>query len=127
MNITSKLSISKAAKEWNISRQTIYKYIRDGRISKNQDGTVSIIEMIRVFGEKKQSVSELQPELVNHKQENDSLHGEIVSLTTQVGFLTKELDEYKLREVWYRQQIDQLQPKRIEDKTRKGFLSRFLS
>lgn len=126
MNVTSKLSISKAAKDWNISRQTIYKYIRDGRISKNQDGTVSIIEMIRVFGEKKQSVSGLQPELVSHKQETDSLHSEVVSLTKQVEFLTKELDEYKLREVWYRQQIDQLQPKRIEDKTKKSFLSRFL-
>ena len=126
MNVTSKLPISKAAKDWNISRQTLYKYIKSGKLSKNNDGTLSVVEMIRVFGEKKQSVNDLQPENVNYSQLNDTLHIEIISLTKQIEFLTKQIDDYKSREAWYMQQIDQLQPKRIEDKTKKSFLSRFL-
>lgn len=126
MAVTSKLSVSQAAKDWNVSRQTIYKYMRSGRLSKNSDGTVSAIEMIRVFGEKKPSVSDTQQIAVSDRQEIDSLQGEVTNLKKQLKFLTDEIEQYKTRENWYRQQIDQLQPKRIEDKNKKGFLSRLL-
>lgn len=126
MAVTSKLSVSQAAKDWNVSRQTIYKYMRSGRLSKNDDGTVSASEMIRVFGEKKPSVSDVQQITVSDKQEIDSLQGEVTTLKKQLEFLTDEIEQYKIRENWYRQQIELLQPKRIEDKTKKSFLSRLL-
>lgn len=126
MTVTSKLSVSQAAKEWNVSRQTIYKYMRDGRLSKNHDGTVSASEMIRVFGEKKPRVSDVQQITVSDRQEIDSLQGEVTTLKKQLEFLTDEIEQYKIRENWYRQQIDQLQPKLIEDKNKRSFLSRFL-
>jgi predicted nucleic acid-binding Zn-ribbon protein len=126
MVVNSKLSVSQAAKAWNISRQTIYKYIRDGRLSKNDNGTVSIVEMVRVFGEKKPSVSDTQQITVNDRQEMNSLQGEVTTLKKQLEFLTNEIEQYKIREEWYRQQIEQLQPKRIEDKSKKSFLSRLL-
>lgn len=126
MAVTSKLSVSQAAKDWNVSRQTIYKYMRDGRLSKNVDGTVSASEMIRVFGEKKPSVSDIQQLTVSDRQEIDSLQGEVTTLKKQLEFLTNEIEQYKIRENWYRQQIELLQPKRIEDKTKKSFLSRLL-
>lgn len=126
MAVTSKLSVSQAAKDWNVSRQTIYKYMRSGRLSKNDDGTVSASEMIRVFGDKKPSVRDTQQIAVSDRQEIDNLQGEITTLKKQLEFLTKEVDQYKIREEWYRQQIELLQPKRIEDKTKKSFLSRLL-
>lgn len=126
MAVTSKLSVSQAAKDWNVSRQTIYKYMRDGRLSKNADGTVSVVEMIRVFGEKKPSVSDTQQITVSDRQEIDSLQGEVTTLKKQLEFLTDEIEQYKIRENWYRQQIELLQPKRIEDKSKKSFLSRLL-
>lgn len=126
MVVTTNLSISQASRDWNITRQTIYKHIRSGRLSKNNDGTVSASEMIRVFGGKKPSVSDIQQLTVSDRQEIDSLQGEVTTLKKQLEFLTNEIEQYKIRENWYRQQIELLQPKRIEDKTKKSFLSRLL-
>lgn len=120
MVTTSKLSVSKAATDFAVSRQTIYKYFKNGTLSKNDDGTVDASEMIRVFGEKKKIVSIVQsgPVIVDSglQRENDSLR-------QQVEQLLKQLDDYKNREKWLMQQIEQLQPKLIEH-NKKGFLSR---
>jgi cell division protein FtsB len=120
MVTSSKLSVSKAATDFGVSRQTIYKYFKNGTLSKNDDGTVDASEMIRVFGEKKKTVSTVQSESVivdsGLQRENDSLR-------QQIEQLVKQLDDYKNREKWLMQQIEQLQPKLIEH-NKKGFLSR---
>lgn len=120
MVTTSKLSVSKAANDFGVSRQTIYKYFKNGTLSKNEDGSVDASEMVRVFGVKKVPISDLQKESVivdsGLQRENDSLR-------QQVDQLLKQVDDYKNREKWLMQQIEQLQPKLIEH-NKKGFLSR---
>lgn len=120
MVTTSKLSVSRAATDFGVSRQTIYKYFKTGTLSKNDDGTVDASEMIRVFGEKRKTVSTIHPEPVivdsGLQRENDTLK-------QQVEQLVKQLDDYKNREKWLMQQIEQLQPKLLEH-NKKGFLSR---
>lgn len=51
----AKLNISQAARQWGKSRQTIYSYLEQGKLSGETDpqGTTSIdtSELLRVFGE----------------------------------------------------------------------------
>lgn len=51
------LNISEAARTWGKSRQTIYTYLDDGRLTASQDNEgnpiIDTAEMIRVFGEPK--------------------------------------------------------------------------
>ena len=59
----SNFSIYKASKIWGISRTTIYKKIELWELSQNQDKTISMVEMIRIFGEAK------PPKTVQNKKE----------------------------------------------------------
>ena len=45
------ISVTKAAKEWGVSRTTIYQKINDGELSRAADKNIDTSEMIRVFGE----------------------------------------------------------------------------
>ena len=45
------ISVTKAAKEWGVSRTTIYQKINDGELSRAADKKIDTSEMIRVFGE----------------------------------------------------------------------------
>ena len=43
--------MTKAAKEWGVSRTTIYQKVNDGELSRTADKKIDIAEMLRVFGE----------------------------------------------------------------------------
>ncbi len=45
------ISVIKAAKEWVVSRTTIYHKINDGELSRTTDKKIDTSEMLRVFGE----------------------------------------------------------------------------
>lgn len=45
------ISVTKAAKEWGISRTTIYQKFNDGKLSRTIDKKIDVSEMLRVFGE----------------------------------------------------------------------------
>ena len=45
------ISVTKAAKEWGVSRTTIYQKVNNGELSRNTDKKIDTSEMIRVFGE----------------------------------------------------------------------------
>src|SRR5690606_40025711 len=45
------ISVTKAAKEWGISRTTIYQKVNDGEISRTADKKIDVSEILRVFGE----------------------------------------------------------------------------
>lgn len=45
------ISVTKAAKEWGVSRTTIYQKVNDGELSRTTDKKIDTTEMIRVFGE----------------------------------------------------------------------------
>ncbi|GAA0324899.1 plasmid replication DNA-binding protein [Psychrobacter aestuarii] len=46
-----KISVTKAAKQWGVSRTTIYQKINEGELSRTADKQIDTSEMIRVFGE----------------------------------------------------------------------------
>ena len=45
------ISVTKAAKEWGLSRTTIYQKINDGELSRTAEKKIDTAEMLRVFGE----------------------------------------------------------------------------
>ncbi len=45
------ISVTKAAKEWGVSRTTIYQKVNDGELSRTADKKIDTTEMLRVFGE----------------------------------------------------------------------------
>lgn len=45
------ISVTKASKEWGVSRTTIYQKINDGELSRTSDKKIDTAEMLRVFGE----------------------------------------------------------------------------
>ncbi|SJN18970.1 hypothetical protein [Psychrobacter sp. JB385] len=45
------ISVTKAAKEWGVSRTTIYQKVNDGDLSRTADKKIDTSEMLRVFGE----------------------------------------------------------------------------
>lgn len=45
------ISVTKASKEWGISRTTIYQKINDGSLSRTAEKKIDTSEMLRVFGE----------------------------------------------------------------------------
>lgn len=104
------ISITKAAKDWGISRVTLHKKINEGVLSKQENGTLETSEMVRVFGEPKVKVnsepavkvySDLQPEI-------GTLHLKIQHLESDLQ-LQKELTRKgEERESWLQNQVGNL-------------------
>ena len=133
----SNISINQASKLFKISRNTIYARIKKGEITKNSDGTVSVQDMMRLFGNKadkkatEQAVTELLNSTNNIEQSIDQpksnneqlLQQQIEQLKVQVEQLEKQLEYVKANEAWLKQQLDQ---KLIEHKNheKKGLLGR---
>ena len=45
------ISVTKAAKEWGVSRTTVYQKVNNGELSRTADKKIDTAEMLRVFGE----------------------------------------------------------------------------
>ena len=133
----SNISINQASKLFKVSRNTVYARIKKGEITKNSDGTVSVQDMMRLFGNKadkkatEQAVTELLntvnniEQLVDQPKSNNEqlLQQKIEQLEGQVEQLEKQLEYVKANEAWLKQQLDQ---KLIEHKNheKKGLLGR---
>ena len=64
------LSVIELSQLYGMNRQSIYKRINKGDLSKNSDGKIDLSEAIRVFGEpsnKKNNVTTLQSTTVDRK------------------------------------------------------------
>lgn len=133
----SNISINQASKLFKVSRNTIYARIKKGEITKNNDGNVSVQDMMRLFGNKadKKATEHAVTELLNSvnntehlieqpKSNNEQLlQQKIEQLEGQVEQLEKQLEYVKANEAWLKQQLDQ---KLIEHKNheKKGLLGR---
>ena len=95
----AKLSLSEVSKRFNVSRSTIYRAIKEGRISRSADGLFDISEVIRCFGEPVSKSQEIQPKEI--KDDAD--------LRQLVDFMKREIESYKDRELRYLDQIDRFQ------------------
>ncbi|MFV5550935.1 plasmid replication DNA-binding protein [Acinetobacter oleivorans] len=96
------LSVIELSKLYGMNRQSIYKRINKGDLSKNSDGKIDLSEAIRVFGEpsnKNNNVTTLQSTAVQKETEVDMLR-------QQVDILKKQLELAHEREVFQREQLE---------------------
>lgn len=95
-------SVIELAKLYGMNRQSVYKRIAKGDLSKNRDGKIDLSEAIRVFGEPSQrsnaNVTTVQSPAVQKSAEVDILK-------QQVDMLKKQLELAQEREVFQREQL----------------------
>jgi len=96
----AKLSLSEVSKRFNVDRSTIYRAVKNGRLSRTGDGQFDLAEVIRCFGEPEQ-VS--QPTENAPKQDNDAATQKLIA------HLENEVRKYQEREERLMQQIDRMQ------------------
>lgn len=103
-------SLSEAARVWGVSRATINRYRKSGKISVTSDGstvTVDASEMVRVFGQQKHhDTASSSSDTVSVK------HAEAVSdtaiLTETVSLLKQQIDDLRESLVHARQSENEL-------------------
>ena len=96
----AKLSLSEVSKRFNVDRSTIYRAVKNGRLSRTDDGQFDLAEVIRCFGEPQQ-VS--QPAKEAPKQSSDAATQKLIT------HLENEVKKYQEREERLMQQIDRMQ------------------
>lgn len=126
----ARISISRAAKDFKVSRNTIYKALEKGKLTRDANGLVDTNDMVRLFssqqntGQQKTSVN-IHSEQVREQveQREQLLKQQIDQLKAQVQSLETQLQYVKQNESWLRQQLDQklIEQKRHESK---GILGR---
>ena len=94
------ISVTKAAKEWGVSRTTIYQKVNDGELSRTADKKIDTSEMLRVFGE---PVSKKRTEQSLNTSDNTHLNSQTVQSCTA---LEHQLELEKLKNEHLRQQVN---------------------
>lgn len=106
------LSVIELAKLYGMNRQSIYKRINKGDLSKNSDGKIDLSEAIRVFGEPSQRTSQnvtLQSQAVQKLAEVDMLRQAVDMLQRQLQ-LAEEREAFQREELKAKNdQIESLQ------------------
>lgn len=93
------ISVTKAAKEWGVSRTTIYQKVNDGELSRAADKKIDTAEMLRVFGE---PLSKKRTEQSLNVSDSTHLNSQAVQSCTA---LEHQLDLEKLKNEHLRQQV----------------------
>ena len=110
------ISVTKAAKEWGVSRTTIYQKINDGDLSRTTDKKIDTSEMLRVFGEpvvKKRTAQIMDTSNSTSSNSQDVQNSTVLEHQLEIEKLRNEhlrqqvIDQKELIED-YRQQITQL-------------------
>ena len=110
------ISVTKAAKEWGVSRTTIYQKVNDGELSRTADKKIDVSEMLRVFGE---PISEKRTERSVNTVQSTPLNSQNVQYSTDIEHqlaleklknehLSQQVSDHKKLIENYQQQISQL-------------------
>jgi DNA anti-recombination protein RmuC len=98
----ARISINKASQDFNISRNTIYKHIKQGKITKDSDGKLDTSDLIRLYGShvttQQQSTivdSDLYTTNEQLKQENQQLKQLLAINEMLVNQLQQQIQDLK--------------------------------
>jgi len=113
------VSISEASRLTGKGRQTLYRHIKNGKLSATKDGdgsrVIQVVELERVYGI---SVSmEQQPPVPDHtavqQVDTSALESEITRLTTDNERLSEQVKDLKRDKDWLQGLVDDLTIKRL--------------
>lgn len=111
-----KISVTKAAKEWSVSRTTVYEKINNGELSRTSDKKIDTSEMLRVFGEPiskkhtERSVNTVQSTLLNTQnvQYSTDIEHQLAFEKLKNEHLSQQVSDQKKLIENYQQQISLL-------------------
>ena len=99
----AELTITQAAKQWNVTRNQLYRYMERGKLSTRTDATgrtmIDTSELIRVLGEPKSKEQKQNIEPVNTSSVL------VDGMKKQIEMLERELRDAKEREKLVTQQV----------------------
>jgi len=98
----SLLSITEAAEKWGITRPTIYRHIKAGKLSRRADKKIDTAELLRVLGE-----PDVKPSV--KAADAEALQLQVEQLRQQVEQLQQERAKAEEREEWLRGQVEAAQ------------------
>jgi predicted transcriptional regulator len=96
------LSITEAAEQWGITRPTIYRYIKAGKLSRRADKKIDTAELLRVLGE-----PDVKPSV--KAADAEALQLQVEQLRQQVEQLQQERAKAEEREEWLKGQVEAAQ------------------
>lgn len=97
-----KMTVTDAAKQWGVSRTTIYQKIKDGELSRGADKQIDPAEMLRVFGEP--AVTER-----TEQQQHKTISKQVSTIAEQeIAALSHQLELERLNNSHLQQQIKTL-------------------
>jgi len=109
MNDTSNVSISEAARLTGKGRQTIYRHIKQGKLSTKTigDGTqvIPVTELERVYGFREQDETISKP-VPSETSKVSVLEAEIISLKSDITRLNSQVDDLKKDKAWLQKLVD---------------------
>ena len=128
----AKVNITQASKDFRVSRNTLYKKVRQGLLTQDSEGLLDVNDLIRVIGSQaKKSIGDDTVNTENVNSVNRELQHEIEQLEQLLAMkeilinqLQQQVSDLRLDKEQLYNQINQ---KRIEHKpeNRKGLLGRF--
>lgn len=126
----ARISISQAARDFKVSRNSIYKKINSRQLTKDSEGLVDTSDLLRVFSSstsKQHSStasdnSEIQ--IIGHREQ--LLQQEVDKLKMQIQSLQQQLQYVQANEQWLKQQLDQklIEHKESKNQDKKGLFGR---
>jgi hypothetical protein len=117
------LNISSAARASGKDRNTIKRYLKDGRLSSNKDASGNVVidsaELVRVFGALKSDGSTSAP-VASGAETPESTSNHHVT----IDVLREQLKAAQEREEWLKQRIEILEQRALPPGEKKGLLAR---
>lgn len=127
----ARISINKASLDFNISRNTLYKHIKQGKITKDADGKLDTSDLIRLYGthvnvqqESTTVDTNISVQFEQLKQENQQLKQLLAVNEMLVNQLQQQIQDLKQDKD---NLFNQLNQKRIEGRdqgNKRGLLSK---
>lgn len=124
----ARVSINKASLDFNISRNTLYKHIKQGKLTKDADGKLDTSDLIRLYGTHVNGQQEstivdtnISTQFEQLKQENQQLKQLLAVNEMLVNQLHQQILDLKQDK---ENLFNQLNQKRIESKSKRGLFSK---
>ena len=96
------ITIQEIQKQWGISRATVYKHIKAGKLSRLENGLVDLSEVLRVYGEPSKNTGRYKKTSAVESQDN-------TLLIEKIAFLESQLAQAEKREEWLKGQVETAQ------------------
>lgn len=113
----ARISINKASQDFHVSRNTLYKHIKQGKITKDAEGKLDTSDLIRLYGthvssqQESTTVNSLKSDdsvqLEQLKFDNEQLRQHLAINEIRINELKQQLEYMKQNELWLKQQLDQ--------------------